>query len=61
MVEIEGTQQGFAVQLRRWVIERASSRISRRRLARNHEAAPASTRAFVLAAATIPIRQVIET
>ncbi len=61
-VEIVGArpgQQGFAVQPRRWVIERTFGWLGRcRRLARDHEATPASALAFVLlAAAMILVRR----
>ena len=53
-------QRGFAVQPRRWVIERTFAWTSRcRRLARDHEATPSSAIAFfVLAAATVLLRRV---
>ncbi len=52
-------QKGFAVQPRRWVIERTFGWIARgRRLARDYEATPSSALAFfVLAAAMILIRR----
>ncbi len=52
-------QKGFAVQPRRWVIERTIGWISRcRRLARDHEATPSSALAFlVLAAAMVLVRR----
>jgi len=52
-------QTGFAVQPRRWVIERTFGWIARcRRLARDHEATPSSALAFfVLAAAMILVRR----
>ena len=52
-------QKGFAVQPRRWVIERTSGWIARcRRLARDYEATPSSALAFfVLAAAMILVRR----
>jgi transposase len=58
IVEPETGQKGFAVQPRRWVIERTFRWISRcRRLARDHEATPSSTLGFfVLAAAMILVR-----
>lgn len=56
-VEIVGAlpgQKGFAVQPRRWVIERTFGWLSRcRRLARDHEATAASALAFVLLAAAM--------
>lgn len=62
-VEIVGAkpgQQGFAVQPRRWVIERTFGWTGRcRRLARDHEATPSSAAAFfVLAAATVLLRRI---
>lgn len=61
-VEVVGPkpgQCGFAVQPRRWVVERTLSWAGRcRRLARDHEATPSSATAFlVLAAATILLRR----
>ena len=52
-------QKGFAVQPRRWVIERTFGWISRcRRLNRDHEATPSSATAFfVLAAAMVLLRR----
>jgi transposase len=52
-------QKGFAVHPRRWVIERTIGWLGRcRRLARDHEATPASSLAFiVLAAAMILVRR----
>lgn len=52
-------QKGFAVQPRRWVIERTFGWLGRcRRLARDHEATPSSAIAFfVLAAAMILVRR----
>jgi transposase len=52
-------QRGFAVQPRRWVIERTFAWTARcRRLTRDHEATPSSTIAFfVLAAATVLLRR----
>lgn len=52
-------QRGFAVQPRRWVIERTFAWTGRcRRLARDHEATPNSAVAFfVLAAATVLLRR----
>jgi transposase len=52
-------QKGFAVQPRRWVIERTFGWIGRcRRLARDHEANPSSALAFsVLAAAMVLVRR----
>jgi transposase len=52
-------QRGFAVQPRRWVIERTFAWTARcRRLARDHEATPSSAIAFfVLAAATVLLRR----
>ena len=52
-------QKGFAVQPRRWVIERTFGWISRcRRLARDHEATASSALAFfVLAAAMVLVRR----
>ena len=59
IVEPEAGQIGFAVQPRRWVIERTFGWISRcRRLARDHEATPSSALGFfVLAAAMILVRR----
>ena len=59
IVEPAAGQKGFAVQPRRWVIERTFGWISRcRRLARDHEATPSSALAFfVLAAAMILVRR----
>jgi transposase len=59
IVRPEDGQRGFAVQPRRWVIERTFGWISRcRRLARDHEATPSSALAFfVLAAAMILVRR----
>jgi transposase len=59
VVEPEAGQKGFAVQPRRWVIERTFGWISRcRRLARDHEATPSSALGFfVLAAAMILVRR----
>lgn len=59
IVEPEAGQKGFAVQPRRWVIERTFSWIGRcRRLARDQEATPSSALAFfVLAAAMILVRR----
>ncbi|MBD0274882.1 MAG: transposase, partial [Acetobacteraceae bacterium] len=61
-VELVGPKQGqrgFAVQPRRWVIERTFAWTGRcRRLARDHEATPSSAIAFfVLAAATVLLRR----
>jgi transposase len=52
-------QRGFAVQPRRWVVERSFAHAGRcRRLARDHEATPSSALAFfVLAAAMILVRR----
>jgi len=52
-------QKGFAVQPRRWVIERTFGWIGRcRRLARDHEATPSPALAFfVLAAAMVLVRR----
>ena len=52
-------QKSFAVQPRRWVVERTLRWISRcRRLARDHEATASSARAFfVLAAAMVLVRR----
>jgi transposase len=52
-------QRGFAVQPRRWVIERTFGWTGRcRRLARDHEATPSSAVGFfVLAAATVLLRR----
>ena len=52
-------QRGFAVQPRRWVVERTFGWLGRcRRLARDHEATPSSALAFlVLAAAMILVRR----
>jgi len=59
IVQPEEGQKGFAVQPRRWVIERTFGWIARcRRLARDHEATPSSALAFfVLAAAMILVRR----
>ena len=62
-VELVGAapgQRGFAVQPRRWVVERTFAWIGRcRRLARNHEATISSGVAFTtLAAAMILVRRV---
>ncbi|GJD65776.1 IS5 family transposase [Methylobacterium frigidaeris] len=59
IVEPEDGQTGFAVQPRRWVIERTLGWISRcRRLARDHEATVSSALAFfVLAAAMVLVRR----
>jgi transposase len=59
IVEPEQGQTGFAVQPRRWVIERTFGWIARcRRLGRDHEATPSSALAFfVLAAAMILVRR----
>ena len=59
IVEPKEGQKGFAVQPRRWVIERTFGWIARcRRLARDHEATPSSALAFfVLAAAMILVRR----
>ena len=56
-------QKGFAVQPRRWVIERTFGWIARcRRLARDYEATPSSALAFfVLAAAMILVRRLAQT
>lgn len=64
-VEIVGAhpdQRGFAVQPRRWVVERTFGWLGRcRRLARDHEATPASALAFVLlAAAMILVRRLAQ-
>jgi len=63
IVEPKEGQKGFAVQPRRWVIERSFSWIARcRRLARDHEATPSSAPAFfVLAAAMILVRRIART
>lgn len=55
-------QKGFAVQPRRWVIERTFGWIARcRRLARDYEATPSSALAFfVLAAAMILVRRLAQ-
>lgn len=60
IVESMEGQKGFAVQPRRWVIERSFGKIARyRRLARNHEATPSSALAFfVLAAAMVLVRRI---
>jgi putative transposase len=51
-------QRGFAVQPRRWVIERTIAWIGRCCLARDHEATPSSAIAiFVLATATMLLRR----
>ena len=52
-------QRGFAVQPRRWVVERTFGWLARcRRLARDHEATPGSALAFtVLAAAMVLVRR----
>lgn len=54
-------QRGFAVQPRRWVIERTFAWAGRcRRLARDHEATPSSAVAFfVLTAATVLLRRLL--
>ena len=59
IVQPKEKQKGFAVQPRRWVIERTFGWISCcRRLARNHEATPSPALAFlVLAAAMILVRR----
>ncbi len=59
IIEPEEGQTGFAVQPRRWVIERSFDWIARCcRLARDHKATPYSAVAFfVLAAAIIPLRR----
>ncbi len=53
------SQRGFAVQPRRWVVERTFGWLGRcRRLARDHEATPDSALAFVvLAAAMVLVRR----
>ena len=63
IVEPEEGRKGFAVQPRRWVIERTFGWIARcRRLARDHEATPSSALAsFVLAAAMILVRRMAQT
>ncbi|WP_238297376.1 transposase, partial [Methylobacterium soli] len=60
VVEPKQGETGFAVQPRRWVIERSFGWIARcRRLARDHEATPSSALAFfVLAAAMILVRRI---
>ena len=52
-------QRGFAMQPRRWAVERSFAWVGRwRRLARDHEATPSSALAFfVLAHATILVRR----
>ena len=52
-------QRGFAVQPRRWVVERTFAWAGRcRRLARDHEATPSSALAFfVLACAMVLVRR----
>jgi transposase len=59
IVEPEDGQTGFAVQPRRWVVERTLGWIGRcRRLARDHEATVSSALAFfVLAAAMVLVRR----
>ena len=59
LVSPKPDQRGFAVQPRRWVIERTFGWVGRcRRLARDHEATPNSAIAFfVLAAANILLRR----
>lgn len=59
IVAPEKRQKGFAVQPRRWVIERTFGWISRcRRLAQDHKATPSSALAFfVLAAAMVLVRR----
>jgi transposase len=59
IVQPEEGQKGFAVQPRRWVIERTFGWIARcRRLLRDHEATPSAALAFfVLAAAMILVRR----
>ena len=56
-------QKGFAVQPRRWVIERTFGWLGRcRRLVRDHEATPSSALAFlVLAAAMVLVRRIART
>ena len=60
IVESMEGQKGFAVQPRRWVIERSFGKIARcRRLARDHEATASSALAFfVLAAAMVLVRRI---
>jgi putative transposase len=55
-------RRGFAVQPRRWVIERTFAWTGRcRRPARNHEATPSSAIAFfVLAAAAVLLRRLVK-
>ncbi|WP_207540950.1 transposase, partial [Sabulicella rubraurantiaca] len=55
--------QGFAVQPRRWVIERTFGWTSRcRRLARGHEATASSAAAFfTIAAAAVLLRRIART
>ncbi|MCJ2029095.1 IS5 family transposase [Methylobacterium sp. J-043] len=63
IVRPEKGQKGFAVQPRRWVIERTFGRIARcRRLARDYEATPSSALVFlILAAAMILVRRLART
>lgn len=63
IVEPEAGQKGFAVQPRRWVVERTFGWIARcRRLARDHEATPSTALAFfVLAAVMILVRRLART
>lgn len=60
VVSASKEQKGFAVQPKRWVIERSFGWFSRcRRLNRDHEATPSSATAFfVLAAAMILVRRI---
>lgn len=59
IVRPEAGQKGFAVQPRRWVVERSFAWAGRcRRLARDHEATPSSALAFfVLSCAMILVRR----
>lgn len=59
VVRAEPGQKGFAVQPRRWVVERSFAHAGRcRRLARDHEATPASALGhFVLANAMLLVRR----
>ena len=63
VVQPQAGRKGFAVQPRRWVIERTLGWIGRcRRLARDHEATASSALAFlVLAAAMILVRRLART
>ena len=63
LVGAEPDQKGFAVQPRRWVVERSFGWAGRcRRLARDHEATPSSALAFfVLANAMVLVRRLART